>query len=117
MLVGNEQDLDKLVQKEIKRIRLPKGWKAEFSPSKTPGRGDFSVSGRWNNIKFKYEREVDEETYIALKKDGNEIFINTDEGGIYSVEVNDRNYTNPANSFCGYNEKDAWQEKTPQEIT
>jgi hypothetical protein len=115
MLVGSEQELDKLVQKEIKKIQLPKGWKASFSKSKTPGRGSFEISGRWNNAKFKYEHEVDDEAYFTLKKEGEEIFINTDNGGIYSIDVNDCNYINPENAHCGP-DKEPWQEKTPQEI-
>jgi hypothetical protein len=115
MLVENDKQLDKLVRKEIKKIKLPKGWKAEFSPSKTPGRGDFHVYGIWNGAKFKYEREVEDESYITLKKDGHEIFINTDNEGIYSVHVNDFTYTNPENSFCE-REKQDWKEKTHEEI-
>jgi hypothetical protein len=115
MLVGNEQALDKLVRNEIKKIHLPKGWKAGFSPSKTPGRGSFNVSGEWNNAKFKYDHEPDQESYIRLKKKGDEIFINTTDGGIYSIDINDCDYVNPANIFCGQ-EKDSWQEKTNYEI-
>ena len=114
MLVGNEQELDKIVQKEIKMFSLPKGWKVNFSPSKTPGRGSFCLSGRWNKAKFKYERQINNETYINLRKDGNEIFIYIDEGGIFSVDVNDCNYRNPLNSWCTV-EKEPWQERTPDE--
>lgn len=116
MHVVSDQELDKLVRKEIKRIQLPKGWKANFSPSKTPGRGSFNVSGNWNKAKFNYEHEADEEAYITLRKEEDKIFINTDDGGIYSVDVNGCDYTNPVNAFCGVMEKDQWQEKTPQEI-
>ena len=115
MLVGSDQELDKLVRNEIKKIQLPKGWKVDFSPSKTPGRGDFCISGRWNNIKFKYEREFDDEKYLVLKKEGNEIYINADDGGIYSISVNDCSYVNPSNIHCGQ-EKEPWQEKTSHEI-
>lgn len=115
MFVASEQELDKLVRTEIKKISLPNGWKASFTPSKTPGRGSFNVSGEWNKAKFKYEREIDDEGYINLKKDGEEIFINTDDGGIYSIDINDCSYTNPANSFC-FMEKHPWEEKTPDEI-
>ena len=115
MLVENDEQLDKLVRKEIKKIQLPKGWRAGFSPSKTPGCGDFYVSGVWNGAKFKYEREVEDESYITLKKDGNDVFINTDIGGIYSVHVNDFTYTNPENSFCDSKEKAHWKEKTHEE--
>ena len=116
MLVENDAQLDKLVRKEIRKIKLPNGWKAGFSPSKTPGCGDFYVSGVWNGAKFRYEREAEDESYIRLKKDGNEIFINTDEGGIYSINVNDFTYTNPENSFCGFRERADWKEKTHEEI-
>ncbi len=109
------------MRKEIKKIALPKGWKAIFSPSKTPGLGSFCVSGRWNGASFKYEREVidygrevDNEIYIHLKRRGDEIFITIDEGGIYSVDVNDCKYVNPANSFC-CDERAPWREKTPHE--
>ncbi len=115
MLVGSDKELDKLVRKEIKKVLLPKGWKAGFSPSKTPGRGDFCVSGVWNGAKFKYEREFEDKTYISLRKEGNEIFINIDNGGIYTIEVNDLSYTNPENSGCDV-DKESWEEKTPKEI-
>jgi len=115
MLVGNEQALDKLVRMEIKKIQMPKGWKAGFSPSKTPGRGSFNVSGAWNNAKFKYDHEADQEAHITLRKEGNVVFINTTDGGIYSVDINDCDYTNPTNIFCGQ-EKESWQEKTNYEI-
>ncbi len=114
MLVGNEQELDKLVLMEIKKIHLPKGWKAGFSPSKTPGRGNFNVSGAWNDAKFKYDHKADQEAHIALRKEGNVVFINTTDGGIYSVGINDCAYANPAN-ICGQ-EKESWQGKTSYEI-
>jgi len=114
MLVGSERELDKLVQKEIKKFLLPKGWKVTFSRSKTPGRGSFCVSGTWNKAKFKYERQIDNETYIHLRKGKNEIFIYLDEGGVYSIDVNDCNYTNPNNSWRG-SDKEDWQEKTTEE--
>jgi hypothetical protein len=50
-----------------------------------------------------------------LSRKSDEIFINTSDGGIYSVDINDCDYVNPANIFCGQ-EKDSWQEKTNYEI-
>ncbi len=115
MLVENYEQLDKLVRKEIKKIKLPKGWKTNFSPSKTPGCGTFYVFGEWNGAKFRYERGNENESFITLKKDGDEINISVDEGGIYSVHVNDFTYTNPDNSFYGRERQD-WKEKTHEEI-
>jgi len=83
--------LDEIVKKAIREIKAPEGIKVKFHKPRAPGDGYFYAEGRINDMKFSYQHGA-EDIEIILKDKDDIIYIEADEGEVYTVFVNDREY-------------------------